>query len=116
MWMDLTVPDAEQIRDFYAKVVGWQIEAMPMDDYHDYVMKSPETDTAIAGVCHTRGENAQHPPQWLVYIIVADLAMSLRTCESLGGAVLVGPRESGPSKYAVIQDPAGAVAALYQPE
>ncbi len=113
MWMDLTVPNADQVRDFYAQVVGWQVEAMPMDGYSDYVMKSA-AGTAVAGICHARGDNAQQPPQWLIYLTVADLAASLRSCEQLGGKVIVPLREAGPSKFAVIQDPSGAVATLFQ--
>lgn len=115
MWMDLTVPNADHVRDFYAKVTGWQSEAMPMDGYADHVMKSPATGAAVAGICHARGDNATLPPQWLIYITVADLAASLRACEELGGKTIVPPREAGPAKYAVIQDPAGAVATLFQP-
>jgi predicted enzyme related to lactoylglutathione lyase len=28
-WTDLTVPDAEKVRDFYAAVVGWRIVSGP---------------------------------------------------------------------------------------
>lgn len=114
MWMDLTVPNATQVRDFYAKVVGWQTDPMPMEGYEDYVMKSPATGAGVAGICHARGENAKQPPQWLIYITVADLAASLRACEELGGKIVVPTREGGPAKFAVIQDPAGAVATLFQ--
>jgi predicted enzyme related to lactoylglutathione lyase len=69
-----------------------------------------------AGICHARGHNAGLPPHWLVYISVADLAKSLRACKAHGGKVLVGPKGTAPhSRYAVIQDPTGAVAALVQP-
>ncbi len=113
MWMDLTVPNADQVRDFYAKVAGWKVEALDMDGYSDYVMKSA-AGTAVAGICHARGENATQPPQWLIYITVANLDESLRACTELGGKLLVAPREAGPSKFAVIQDPSGAVATLFQ--
>ena len=62
---DLTVPDAEAVRDFYAAVVGWQPEPFDMGDYADYFMTSPATGDTVAGVCHARGGNAGLPPQWL---------------------------------------------------
>ena len=37
---DLTVADADPIRDFYAAVVGWLPESFAMGDYSDYFMKS----------------------------------------------------------------------------
>ena len=37
-WSDLTVADAEGVRDFYAAVVGWTPEAAGIGDYSDYTM------------------------------------------------------------------------------
>ena len=65
--------DAEEVRDFYAAVTGWQSEPFPMDGYDDYFMKSSETGVISAGVCHARGMNADLPAQWLAYIAVEDL-------------------------------------------
>ena len=31
-WFDLTVPNAEEVRDFYGKVIGWQHEPVSMAD------------------------------------------------------------------------------------
>lgn len=62
------------------------------------------------------GCNADLPPQWLIYIVVADLNTSLLECEARGGVVVAGPKSmGGRARYAVIRDPAGAVAALYEP-
>lgn len=49
-WVDLTVPNADEIRDFYAGVVGWKPEALSMGDYSDYVMTMPADGTGVAGV------------------------------------------------------------------
>lgn len=115
-WIDLTVEHGEQIRDFYAQVTGWKTEAHAMGDYDDYLLKTAETETPVAGVCHARGENADLPPQWLMYVCVADLTASLATCTALGGKVVTPPRSIGDyGMMAVIQDPAGAVLALMQP-
>lgn len=113
-WMDLTVADAEGIRDFYGQVVGWEDTAHDMGEYSDYCMDLPDTGETVAGICHARGANAKVPPQWLIYIRVADVDESASRCEELGGKVIDGPRESGGSKFCVIQDPAGAVAALVE--
>ena len=34
-WFDLTVPDAEKLKDFYGKVVGWKAAPVSMGDYND---------------------------------------------------------------------------------
>jgi len=114
-WTDLAVPDAEPLARFYESVVGWRPEPVSMGDYDDLNMVSPATGQPAAGICHARGSNSDLPPVWLIYILVEDLEKSLAACKNKGGKVLVGPKGMGPgSAYAVIQDPAGAVAALYQ--
>lgn len=58
-WIDLTIPNAEEIRDFYSRVVRWKPEPLSMGEYDDFVMITPETKTAVAGVCHSRGGNCR---------------------------------------------------------
>lgn len=111
-WRDLTVPDAVTVQDFYCKVVGWTAMPHSRGDYNDYVIQAPGVQEAVAGICHARGTNANLPPQWLMYVHVADVDASARKCIELGGRVLDGPRELGRLRLCVIQDPAGAVLAI----
>lgn len=111
-WLDLTVDQAESIRDFYQQVVGWKSEDVSMGDYSDFNMTS--NGEAVAGICHARGANANQPAQWMVYITVADLDQSTATCIEMGGQILVPAREAGGGRFAVIQDPAGACMALWE--
>jgi hypothetical protein len=114
-WADLTVGDADGVRDFYAAVVGWAPTPLDMGGYADYVMQAPGAARPQAGICHARGANAGLPPVWLMYVTVADLAASLAACLARGGTVLAGPRDAGGgASFAVIRDPAGAVLALHQ--
>ena len=114
-WMDLTVKPAVKVRDFYAAVVGWKFSEVDMDGYGDFCMNQPGNGQPVAGVCHARGENANLPPQWLIYINVASLRRSLAACRRRGGKVVCPPRELAGGRMAVICDPAGAVAALFEP-
>jgi predicted enzyme related to lactoylglutathione lyase len=113
-WRDLTVEDAAEVRSFYGEVVGWESQAHPMGEYDDYEMTLPGGGPTVAGICHARGTNAKIPPQWLIYITVADVAESAKKCVLLGGEILDGPRPMGRSPFCVIRDPAGAVAALIE--
>lgn len=114
-WLDLTVPDADSVRDFYRSVVGWETGSVDMGGYNDYNMLPPGSAEPVAGVCHARGSNAGLPAQWLLYIVVADVDRSTQECVRLGGRVIAAPRAMGGARYSVIQDPAGAVCGLYQP-
>lgn len=114
-WFDLTVPNAEAVRDFYRQVVGWQPEPVDMGGYSDFNMNLPESGTCAAGICHSRDANGDLPAQWLIYITVADLDESIAQCKKNGGRIVAGPKNMGKARFCVIQDPAGAVAALFQP-
>lgn len=111
-WHDLTVSDAEGVRDFYAGVAGWTPEPVEMGGYADFNMCA--AGQPVAGVCHARGDNAGMPAQWMMYIVVGDLGSALEKARELGGEVVVEPRGAGGGRFAVIRDPAGAVCGLYQ--
>lgn len=114
-WADLTVENATQLRDFYGEVVGWSATGLEMGGYSDFCMNEPQTENAVAGICHARGLNAEVPPVWLIYLTVAELDVSIAKCVDLGGEVITGPRASGSQgRFCVIRDPAGAVAALFE--
>ena len=113
-WADLTIKDAVTIRDFYSKVVNWPFESVDMGGYSDFCMLSPDGQPN-AGICHARGPNANIPAQWLIYITVADMEESAH-----GGRLVLFHREqhtcwaAGQGRFVVIEDPAGAVAALFE--
>jgi hypothetical protein len=111
-WRDLTVKNAEAVRDFYSKVVGWKTAPVDMGGYDDFNMNLPGSGETVAGICHARGPNAKLPPQWLIYITVADVDESAKRCVELGGKIIDGPRKMGEYRFCVIEDPAGAVAAI----
>lgn len=112
-WADLTVENAEAVRDFYAGVVGWRPVGMPVEGREDFVMLHPQSGDPAAGVCHQAGSLEGLPQQWLVYVTVEDLDDSIVATDELGGRVVFGPRESEAlGRWCVVEDPAGAVMAL----
>jgi predicted enzyme related to lactoylglutathione lyase len=113
-WVDLTVQDAPKLREFYQQVAGWGSRPVPMSGYDDFSMLS-QSGEAVAGVCHARGANAKLPPVWMIYIVVENLDLSLQECLKMGGKVVTPVRMAGGSRYAVIQDPADAFVALWEP-
>jgi hypothetical protein len=75
-WCDLTVSDAENVKDFYCSVVGWDSSAASMGEYDDFSINLPKTGDTVAGICHARGDNSDMPAQWLVYVRVRDVTES----------------------------------------
>ena len=113
LWIDLTVEDAPHLKDFYAATVGWTSSPVSMGAYDDFLMKAD--DQPVAGICHARGPNTGMPPAWLPYFKVESLNESLDICRAQGGSQVTEVRTvNGNMKYAVIKDPAGAYAALFE--
>src|SRR5207244_2818437 len=104
VWVDLTIPSAEKVRDFYLSVTGWEANEFKMGDYSDYVMKTPHSKQTVAGVVHARGDNADLPPYWLIYIKVKSLDESLAAARRNGGEILAGPKHIGAARFCVLRD------------
>jgi predicted enzyme related to lactoylglutathione lyase len=114
-WIDLTVPNATDIRDFYVAVAGWYAQPLNMGDHDDYVMLTEEGGKPVGGICHAKGELSGYPPFWLPYFPVDNLDESIAKCAELGGAVIAGPMGGDPyGRFCVIRDVAGAFAALIE--
>jgi len=131
-WMDLSVPNASAVKDFYQNILGWQSDAMKMSDngqsYEDYVMKSvepvknadsnesssKESAQFVTGICHAKGANADMPATWLPYFLVKDIDVAVEQVQAQGGALITAIKNIGDDRYVVIKDPAGATCALYQ--
>jgi predicted enzyme related to lactoylglutathione lyase len=114
-WIDLTVNNAEEVKDFYAEVVGWKPEGLSMGDYEDFNMTMEGTPKA--GICHKKGPNAHIPSQWMMYINVADIEASSKALKEKGGKLLTEVKSmTGYGKFCMIEDPAGAVCTLFEHE
>ncbi|WP_420387661.1 VOC family protein [Roseivirga sp.] len=113
-WIDLTVNQAEDVKDFYAEVVGWKPEPVSMGDYNDYNMCTDGEPKA--GICHKKGPNSHIPSQWMLYINVADMDASCEAVKKLGGKLLTEIQEmKGYGRFCLIEDPAGATCTLFEP-
>jgi predicted enzyme related to lactoylglutathione lyase len=107
VWRDLTVGDADSVRDFYTRVLGWRADPVDMGDHDDYNMLD-ELGEVAAGVCHALGPNADLPPAWLIYFQVASVDEAITAAEATGGRVITEPKGFGSFRYVVLADPAGA--------
>lgn len=113
-WIDLTVENADEVKDFYSKVVGWNALPVSMGNYNDFTMMPPDHPDPAAGICHARGTNKDIPSVWMIYIVVENIDESIKACEENGGQVLDGPKTMGDDRYCVINDPSGATVALFE--
>jgi len=111
LWSDLTVSNAEEIKNFYKEVVGWEEKPIEMKDgdvsYFDYGMGNNRE--GVAGICTKRGKHQHLPAQWIMYIHVENVEAALHKVLQLGGQLVHEQRKTdGSYYYVIVQDPAGA--------
>jgi predicted enzyme related to lactoylglutathione lyase len=109
VWNELSSPDLNASSTFYSGLFGWEIT--PFED-------SPAPYLAIKNNGANNGGMREPsppgtPPHWLAYFGVQDIDAALAKAQELGGTKLAGPIEITMAKIAVVQDPQGAVLALY---
>ncbi len=107
-WTELMTTNPSAATEFYGQLFGWKFEAMNMGmPYH--VVKVGES--AIGGVMGMPpGAPPGMPPAWVTYVTVADVDATAAKVSALGGKVMMPPTDIPTvGRFAVIQDPQGAV-------
>jgi hypothetical protein len=116
-WIELATTDQNAAKSFYASLFGWTSNDFPMGPNDFYTMF--ELEGRQAGAAYTmRAEQRLQgiPPHWLIYIAVASADDATRRAAELGGKLLAPPFDVfDVGRMAVVQDPTGAVFALWQP-
>jgi predicted enzyme related to lactoylglutathione lyase len=107
-WCELMTTDPQKATTFYRELLGWTVETMDMGmPYH--VVKVGEA--AIGGIMGMPpGAVPGTPPAWMCYVTVAVVDALVKRVEALGGKVHMPPTDIPTvGRFAVIQDPQGAV-------
>lgn len=110
-WADLSTPDIDGARAFYADLLGWSL-ATQRTDMGEYTVASVD-GREVAGMMAQATEMAGAPPVWTVFVVVDDIDASLDRVTAAGGTVLQPPFEiPGGARVAVMADGSGAMLAL----
>jgi predicted enzyme related to lactoylglutathione lyase len=117
-WIELATTDQNAAKTFYSSLFGWAIQEFPMGPNDFYTMFQLEgRDTAAAYTMRPEQRSQGVPPHWLIYIAVESADDSASRVAPLGGKLLAPPFDvSDVGRMAVVQDPTGAVFALWQPK
>jgi len=110
-WNELHVPDLDAAEEFYGQLFGWTSEPFEASPEPYRIIKNAEG--------HTNGAMSSAmapgaPPHWLVYFGSEDADATTARVGELGGTTLAGPMDIGSvARVSVVQDPQGAIFALY---
>jgi predicted enzyme related to lactoylglutathione lyase len=108
-WNELATPDIEASVEFYSQLFGWSTEPMEGMETPYHVIRTADGHSN-GGI---RSAAASEPCYWLVYFGADDIDATLAQAQREGGTALMGPMDIGVGHLAAVQDPQGAVFALY---
>ncbi|MDX1530109.1 MAG: VOC family protein [Rhodothermales bacterium] len=116
-WVELLTTDAEAAKAFYGDLFGWSNTDTPAGPDTTYTTFQHD-GRDVGGLYEMNAEQRAEgtPPHWLLYACVDDAGAAAERVRQHGGAVLAEPfdvMEAG--RIAIVQEPAGATFALWEP-
>ncbi|HEX4932242.1 MAG TPA: VOC family protein [Gemmatimonadaceae bacterium] len=117
VWYDLVTTDSPGAQAFYARVAGWGTAPWgpPEQPYLMWTVK----DSPIGGIGALSPEEQAKgiPPYWMGHIGTTDLDATVAQVPTLGGKILLPPTPIPTvGRFAIVQDPYGAVFSAFQAE
>ena len=115
VWHDLMTTDVNAAKTFYAKVIGWNMQAFPGSN--DYTVVSAG-QAGVGGIMPMPPEVRERgaPPCWQGYIGVDDVDACAAKIAAGGGSVIQPPADIPTvGRFAVVADPQGAVFIIFKP-
>lgn len=116
VWCELMSTDTAAAKSFYSKVVGWT--SVPFAPDGSYSIFNNLAGAGVAGLMRLPEQAKQMgtPPSWMIYVGTPDVDATAIRIAQLGGRVLKQPENIPDSgRFAVVQDPYGAVFGIFQP-
>jgi predicted enzyme related to lactoylglutathione lyase len=115
-WVELATSDSEAAKTFYTQLFGWTYEDLPMGPGMVYTML--KLDGKNVGALYKQMEEQASqgvPPNWLSYVSVTNADESTAKAKDLGATILKDAFDvMTVGRMSVVQDPTGAVFALWQ--
>jgi predicted enzyme related to lactoylglutathione lyase len=108
-WTELMTRDVEAAKKFYAELLGWSMEEMPMAEGPYIVLRAG--DKGVGGMMVMPSNVPAHvPAHWASYVTVDDVDAVAKKAEELGAKTIVPPTDvPGVGRFCTFQDPEGAV-------
>lgn len=115
-WFELATTDQEGAKNFYTQLFGWGYNDVPMDAGTYTMFSLNGADVAAAYTIAPEQQAQGMPANWLPYVTTADADSSVAAAIANGATILMPATDVGEfGRMAVIQDPQGAVIAVWRP-
>ena len=116
-WLELGNTDRRPAKNFYSNLFGWVAEDFPMGPEMTYtIFRIGGNDVCGAYELMKEQVDAHVPPHWMPYVKVESADASAARAVSLGAQQIVAPADiPNVGRFAVLQDPTGAVISIFQP-
>ena len=112
-WAELNARGLEKELPFYAAVFGWSSETQPMGEGQPDYTQFKAGDDAIAGAMEMNPMvPAEVPSYWMIYFNVADVDDAFRRALAGGASEMVSPMDFPGGRFAIVNDPQGAMFGL----
>lgn len=110
-WNELYTRDVEKAKEFFSKLLGWEYA---VDEASGYLSITNQ-GRMNGGIMELTESFGDMPPNWTVYFSVADIDATIEKAQANGGNILMPKTPASDiGHFAVIADPAGAVATYMQ--
>jgi predicted enzyme related to lactoylglutathione lyase len=106
-WFELNTPDVDTAKLFYAAIFGWDTKTSEGDQPYTEWQVDGKSIGGATGPWPNAPADA--PPSWLLYLATDDVDKTSSKAQELGGKTLVPPLDYPGGRFAMIQDPQGAV-------
>jgi predicted enzyme related to lactoylglutathione lyase len=116
VWYELLSTDVAAAKAFYAKLVGWSMQDMPMPGMSYTLLFAGATQVGGMMTIPADGARAGLRPYWGSYIEVDDCDGAASKVERLGGKIHRAPTDiPNVGRFAAVADPQGAMFNLFKP-
>jgi len=117
VWHDLATTDVDAATAFYSEIMAWKGAQLPGVEM-TYIGFENADGVTVGGAMTLMPEMAAMgaPPSWTPCIASEDIDAVCAKAVELGGRVLNPPTDVPGGRFALVQDPQGAVFETYQAE
>ncbi len=112
-WAELNARGIDRARAFYGDVFGWTTTASPMGEGGgEYTEFQLNGESILGGLEMMPNIPARVPSYWMIYFNVADVDDAFRRAVETGAAEMVAPTDFPGGRFAIVNDPQGAMFGL----